>query len=200
LTENIKPFLKIARQVKEMRPILKAFTGMRISCPESLFEIAIVSLLLQNTTIKRSIQMMTNLLNRYGDLVLFDDITLRIFFSPRHMLAVSEDELRKECRLGYRAKYLPEFAKFFSECDDDGLRDLNATTLMSTIENIKGVGPYTSGIIASHALRAPNALALDVWNTKLFIQFFSLDAALTRDEVAARWNRGSVRNRISLFA
>lgn len=188
LAEEISTFLALAATVKEMRPPLHVLKGMRMSCPESLFEIAVVSLLLQNTTIQRTTQMMTKLLNRYGALVQFDNVNLRMFFSPEQMLPITENELRLECRLGYRAKYLPEFAKFFSVEDDDALRELPSETIMSNIQKIKGVGPYTAGIIASHALRDPSKLALDVWNTKLFAKIFSWEEGADARFVMEKFN------------
>ena len=167
LSEDISTFLRVSRKVPAMRAPLKAMAGMRISCPESLFEIAVISLLLQNTTIKRSIQMMGLLLDRYGTRASFDGRLLKAFFSPADLLNVPESELRAECRLGYRAKYLPRFAAFFATQDDDELRRMPPNEVMSCLQIIKGVGPYTANIVTSHALRDWNAIPLDVWNRKI---------------------------------
>lgn len=167
LREDIGSFLTQAARVPALAEPVGVLAGMRMSCPESLFEIAVISLLLQNTTIHRSTQMMRNLLTRYGKQVVFDDVTLQCFFSPEEILNVSEDELRAECRLGYRAKYLPAFAGFFSAMDDDDLREQPREHVLEALQSIKGVGPYTAGVVASHALRDPAAVGLDVWNTKL---------------------------------
>src|SRR5262249_33982846 len=47
LDEDISAFVVQAKQVPPMRETLAALAGMRQSCPENLFEIAIISLLLQ---------------------------------------------------------------------------------------------------------------------------------------------------------
>lgn len=98
-----------------MREPLQALAGMRQSCPENLFEIAIISLLLQNATVARTTQMMTNLLDHYH---------------------------------------------------------ASKAELMTEFQAIKGVGSYTAAIIASHAVRDPSALGLDVWNRKLLAKRF----------------------------
>lgn len=167
LTEDISGFLSLARKIPALRSATQNLAGMRMSCPESIFEIAVISLLLQNTTVQRSSQMMRNLLDFYGKVVNFDGVTLRCFFAPEDLLDVTEEALREKCRLGYRAKYLPAFAKFFSEVDDDELRALGRDTVLSRLQSIKGVGPYTANIVASHALRDKGVVALDVWNTKI---------------------------------
>ncbi len=139
--------------------------GMRISCPESVFEIAIISLLLQNTTIARTRQMMRSLLTSYGQIVRFDGVTLRAFFSPPDILSVDELRFRNHDRLGYRAKYLPEFARYFSTM---GLStDSSMHTLAEDLESIRGIGPYSAAVISSAALRNAGATPLDVWNVQI---------------------------------
>jgi 3-methyladenine DNA glycosylase/8-oxoguanine DNA glycosylase len=83
------------------------------------------------------------------------------------MLNVTEQELRDVCRLGYRAKYLPAFANYFGKHDPDSLMELNRESIMAELQSIKGVGPYTAGVIASHALRDTEAVGLDTWNRKI---------------------------------
>lgn len=165
LDEDLDPFLRLADGVPLMASPLKRLRGMRLSCPESLFEIAVLSLLLQNTTVARTTQMTRNLLHHYGTLVRFDVATLRAMFTPDEVANVAESDLRELDRLGYRAKFLPRFAQFFAA------RDLPTAVeeegLIPLLMNVKGVGPYTAGVIASHACRSFAALGLDVWNTRL---------------------------------
>jgi 3-methyladenine DNA glycosylase/8-oxoguanine DNA glycosylase len=170
LSENITDFLRQAKAVPATSQVVKSMLGMKMSCPESLFEISVISLLLQNTTIQRSTQMMSHLLDRYGAVVQFDTCKLRSFFSAAEMLRVGEPELREHCRLGYRAKYFPRFAEFFAAVDDDELRTMPAEKLLPQLQSIKGVGPYTANIITSHAMRDRNVIPLDVWNRKLLSQ------------------------------
>jgi 3-methyladenine DNA glycosylase/8-oxoguanine DNA glycosylase len=140
------------------------------SCPENLFEIAIISLLLQNATVARTTQMMTNLLDHYGQVAEFDGVQLKAFFTPEEVAGVEEATFRERDRLGYRAKYIGRFAEFFR--DHDVADHADKAELMAEFQTIKGVGPYTAAIIASHAVRDPAALGLDVWNRKLLAKRF----------------------------
>lgn len=167
LSEDISEFARLAAKVPATKEAARRLHGMRISCPESVFEISVLSLLLQNTTIGRSTQMMELLLNHYGAIVQAPGWSLRAFFSPDEMLGVSEADLRSICRMGYRAKYLPRFAEFFSANPEEALAEMTPAALRAAVEQIKGVGPYTSNVIASHALRDPDALPVDVWNRRL---------------------------------
>lgn len=160
----------IPKHIIEANPHVKAFfprlQGTRISCPESIFEISIVSLLLQNTNISRTTTMFKNLMERWGRIVIFDGMALYTFYSPEDLLTVTEDEL-KECRLGYRAKYIRNYAEFFSKNCENKLRKLSKDDLLALLETIKGVGTYTSSVVASSALRDTKAIPFDAWNRKI---------------------------------
>lgn len=163
-----------------VRGFFEKLKGTRISCPENIFEISIVSLLLQNTNISRTTSMFKKLVESYGCLVTFDDIVLYSFFSPEDILAVSEDELKQKCRLGYRAKYIKNYADFFSRNKEAKLRELSRESLLSLLETIKGVGPYTSNVVASHALRDTEAIPFDSWNRKILaLRLYNLDSSDT---------------------
>jgi 3-methyladenine DNA glycosylase/8-oxoguanine DNA glycosylase len=155
-----------------MREPLAALAGMRQSCPENLFEIAVIALLLQNATVARTTQMMTNLLGHYGHVAAFDGVALRAFFTPAEIAGVGEGAFRERDRLGYRAKYIGRFAEFFLAHDPDAADHAGKADLVATFQKIKGVGPYTANIIAGHAARDPSALGLDVWNRKLLAKRF----------------------------
>ncbi|MGA5266249.1 DNA-3-methyladenine glycosylase family protein [Streptomyces lydicamycinicus] len=165
LDEDLAPFTELAADVPAMRDPLHALFGMRQSCPEDHFEIAVIALLLQNTTISRTTQMTRNLLTRHGRLVHFDGITLRAWFTPAEIAAVTAEEFKERDRLGYRAKALPHFAAFFRDHHPEDLAA--ADNLVELFQQIKGVGPYTAAVMASHASRDPAVFGVDVWNRKI---------------------------------
>ncbi len=178
LNEDISGFVQQAERVPQMAEPLAGLAGMRQSCPENLFEIAIISLLLQNATVARTTQMMTNLLDHYGQVAEFDGVTLKAFFTPREIASVEEATFRERDRLGYRAKYIGRFAEFFALHDPDEVDHASKAELMDEFMTIKGVGPYTAAIIAGSAVRDPSALGLDVWNRKILAQrFLGMDDA-----------------------
>ncbi|WP_329410728.1 hypothetical protein OG563_00235 [Nocardia vinacea] len=178
LSEDISAFVAEAERVPQMAVPLSELAGMRQSCPENLFEIAIISLLLQNATVARTTQMMTNLLDHYGHLATFDGVTLKAFFTPADIAGIDEAVFRERDRLGYRAKYIGRFAEFFTNHDPDEVDHASKAELMTKFQTIKGVGPYTAAIIAGSAVRDPSALGLDVWNRKILAQrFLDLDDA-----------------------
>lgn len=172
LSEDISGFVAQAAQVPQMSGPLMTLAGMRQSCPENLFEIAIISLLLQNATIARTTQMMTNLLDHYGRVISFDTVTLKTFFTPAEITDIDEQVFKERDRLGYRAKYIGAFGAFFTDHDPDDVDHASKADLMTEFQQIKGVGPYTAAIIAGSAVRDPSALGLDVWNRRILAERF----------------------------
>jgi hypothetical protein len=109
---------------------------------------------------------------------------LRAFFSPCELADVPEQEFRERDRLGYRAKFIGRYAEFFA-ANGAELRSASGDQLVSEFQRIKGVGPYTAAVIASHASRDPSALAIDVWNRKLLAQHLMGRADAPPEEVMA---------------
>lgn len=167
LQEDIREFARCARTVPVLKRAWKRMAGMRASCPEGLFEIAVISLVLQNTTVQRSAQMINALLDLYGRVVVCDGFPLSVFFGPEDLRNAKETELREKCRLGYRAKFLNRYADFFCSRGERELMACPMQELMEELRSINGVGPYTANVIASHALRDTSAIAIDVWNRRI---------------------------------
>jgi endonuclease III len=183
LLEINKLSCKIIAKNKQIKEIIKKFIGTRISCPETLFEISVVSLLLQNTTISRTTTMFRKLIEDYGSVVKFRNIALFSFYSPDDLFEVTETKLKKNCRLGYRAKYIINYAKFFVLNHELDLRKLDKQALLEKLQTIKGVGPYTSNVVASHALRDKKIIPLDSWNRKILSETIYNTAMLDKEEL-----------------
>lgn len=191
LNENINEFYK---QAKGLGPIIASLNGMRNSCVESLYEIANISIMLQNTNIKRTESMMKNLLSKYGDLVDFGGKRLFVFYTPESIARSNERTLR-DLKIGYRATYVLDLAKFFLENKDieDEIKRMNPEEARNRLLEIKGIGPYTANLILFSYLRYPNFINFDVWNRKLLSKhlFGVEDVPLQNlaDECEKRWGR-----------
>ncbi len=62
-----------------------------------------IGIVLQNATIRRSIQMYQTLLENYGTRLAYDGRELWALWNPGDLVNVSEDDLRA-LKVGYRAK------------------------------------------------------------------------------------------------
>ncbi len=125
-------------------PIIKYWEGMRPGHPSSLYEYLIIGIVLQNATVRRSVQMFKALLENYGTGLEFDSKRLWCFWQPGRLQPISEDELRS-LKVGYRAKSIKKIDDCFfqGQVDEMQLRKLDRETQMEELLKLYGVGPAT---------------------------------------------------------
>lgn len=182
------------RHAKDLGSIITNLNGMRNSCVESLYEITNISIVLQNTNVKRTESMMRNLLLKYGDLTTFSGKSLFVFYSPESIARSSEQVLRG-LKLGYRANYILDIAKYFLKNKDleSEIEKMPPEEAKDKLLEIKGIGPYTANLILFSYLRHPGFINFDVWNRKLLSRFlFGVDNVPPQDladECEKRWGK-----------
>ena len=127
-----------------LNPILKKWRGMRPGHPSSLYEYLIIGIILQNASVRRSVQMFKALLENYGTLLDFDGKKLWCFWSPGRLQTVSVDDLRT-LKVGYRAKSIRKIDDNFSQglINEYELRGKDRDTQMVELLKLYGVGPAT---------------------------------------------------------
>ncbi|NMB57459.1 hypothetical protein GYA19_06025 [Candidatus Beckwithbacteria bacterium] len=141
---DLAPFYQKFSKDKLLSPIIKKWRGMRPGHPSSLYEYLIIGIVLQNATVRRSIQMFKALLEKYGTLLEFDGKKLYCFWAPGGLKSVSEEELRS-LKVGYRAKSIKKIDDYFAQrlIDELELRNKDRETQMKELLKLYGVGPAT---------------------------------------------------------
>jgi len=141
---ELKPFYKSFKDDTVLKPIIRRFNGMRPGHPSSLYEYLLIGIVLQNATVRRSVQMFKALLENYGTPLKYDNKELWCFFSPGSLQKVSEDELRA-LKLGYRVKSIKKIDDYFAQglMNEMELRKNDRETQMTELLKLYGVGPAT---------------------------------------------------------
>lgn len=141
---NLTGFYKAMGKDKVLGPIFKRWQGMRPGHPSSLYEYLIIGMVLQNATVRRSIQMFKALLEKYGTLLEYDGKSLWCFWEPGGLQKVSEGELRA-LKVGYRAKSIKKIDDYFVQgtVNELELRSKDRETQMKELLKLYGVGPAT---------------------------------------------------------
>ncbi len=123
-------------------PVIKKWKGMKPRAAISLYETLIVYIVLQNATVRRTVQMMENLFTRFGNKLEFDGKTLSVYWEPERMAEASEQELR-DLKLGYRAKFLKKITEQFvnKAIDEFALRKMDRKEVRAEILKLYGIGP-----------------------------------------------------------
>ena len=152
----IPAFVRKYRHDRLLGPVIRRRPGMRASSGVSLYEFLVITVMLQNTVVRRSVSMLQALFGRYGRRVAFDGRTLWAFWDPQHIAAVSEDELRR-LRLGYRAKTLKRQADHFAagQIDEAAWRALPTDELRAALDDLYGVGTQSAGYLLFEMFHRP---------------------------------------------
>src|SRR3989338_10575709 len=127
---DISEFSKKFKNDRILGPIIKKWEGMRPDAANSLYETLIIYIVLQNATVRRSVQMLENLFSKFGAKLIFDEKELSCFWNPKSISKSSEQRLRK-IKLGYRAKSIKLISNQFAnnEIDEFWLRKQNKETI-----------------------------------------------------------------------
>ena len=115
---------------------------MKPRAANSLYETLIIYIVLQNAAIRRSVQMLENLFERFGKKLEYDGKTLSAFWQPEKMAAASEQELR-DLKVGYRVKSLMKITEQFVNKEIDGvaLRKMSREEVRKEMLKLYGIGP-----------------------------------------------------------
>jgi 3-methyladenine DNA glycosylase/8-oxoguanine DNA glycosylase len=141
---DLKDFYKKFKNDKILGPIIKKWKGMRPGHPSSLYEYLIIGVVLQNASVRRSVQMFQKLLENYGKLLEYDGKKLWCFWNPGALQKVSEDDLR-DLKVGYRAKFIKKIDEQFANglINEMELRKKSREEQMEKLLRLYGVGPAT---------------------------------------------------------
>ena len=142
--QDISGFCNKFKNDKILGPVMKKWKGMKPIACSSLYEILMIFIVLQNATVRRSVQMLENLFNKFGQKVKFDNKIFSIFWEPKEMAKSTEEEL-KELKVGYRAKFFMKITKQFinKEIDEFVLRKMPREEVKKEMLKLYGIGPHS---------------------------------------------------------
>lgn len=190
--EDISEFFNEFENDKFLKPVFKRWKGMRVNCANSLYELMIISIVLQNATVKRTIQMMNNLFNAYGSKLKFDGKELFAYWNPEDLNGVDEEELRA-LKVGYRAKMIKRVSEAFArgEIDELKLRKMNTEEARQELMKLYGVGPATAQIILGGYLRRYDVFDLKgkFWEQKTLSRVMFGKKLVPADEITDEFNK-----------
>jgi 3-methyladenine DNA glycosylase/8-oxoguanine DNA glycosylase len=136
----------------------------------SLYEYLVIAIVLQNATVRRSVQMLQALFERYGTLVRFDRRTLYGFWDARTLAGAIEQELRA-LKVGYRAKSLLSISEAIAarHVDDAALRRASLEEQRVALLSLYGVGPASVGYILIDVFHAFDELShISPWEQRIY--------------------------------
>jgi DNA-3-methyladenine glycosylase II len=165
IEEDVSEFYALAKNDPLVDTLVKDLYGMRNTKQPDIFSRLILAVTLQMAPIARSNQMMTLLINNFGQSVRFDKKEVLYWPSPEKIAKASLRELREKCKVGYRAESLRSIAQALLQGFPTlrQLEEMPAEEAKVKLMELKGIGEYSADIVSSHP-----GFALDVWSAKIF--------------------------------
>jgi DNA-3-methyladenine glycosylase II len=149
---------------------LRRLRGMRPMHLGSLYEYLVIAIVLQNATVRRSVQMLQALLERYGAQLRFDGRELHGFWEPADLAAASEAELRA-LGVGYRARSLRHVSEELASgaLDEAVLRETTPERQRASLLSLYGIGPASVGYVLVDVFHAFDELQhVSPWEQRIY--------------------------------
>ncbi len=176
LNLDLTEFYKEFSEDKVLGPVIKRISGMRPGHQNSLYEYLIIGIILQNCTVRRSIQMMQTLFENYGVLLEYHGRKLWCFWEPRSLKNVTEDKLRS-LKLGYRAKFIKKIDDQFAkgEINEAKLKTQSMEEQKQKLLKLYGVGPATVWYLLFDVFHQLDFFHyISPWEQKIYSKIFSV--------------------------
>jgi N-glycosylase/DNA lyase len=174
LNEDYSEFFKLAGKSKEFSWVVKFSAGRLLRCG-SLWEDMVKMLCTTNCTWRLTQIMTENLVQKMGKSKKIKESgkTIHTFPEPGDIAKQTEEYLRSEIKMGYRAPYLLEFASAVAsgKLDLDEFEDNShsSTDIYKKIRQLKGFGDYAVSNILKLLGRFDN-MGADSWSRQKFFE------------------------------
>ncbi len=168
--QDVSEFYEKFKGDKILGPIIKKWEGMKPIAANSFYETLIIYFVLQNATVRRSVQMLENLFNRFGKKVKFNNKILSTFWEPKEMSKSTEQELR-DLKLGYRVKFFMRLTEQFMnrEINEFEFRKLDKNQVREKALELYGIGPASAEYLLFEDFYFVDALStIPPWEQKIF--------------------------------
>lgn len=182
---DISGFFEKFKNDRILSPFLQRWYGMHKSCSQNLYGSLMIGIFLQNTIVKRSVQMTKDMLEKYGIKVKFNSKEVYEFWKPEEVAVASENDLRK-LKVGYRAKIFIKLSQSFikEKIDELGLRQLPVEEAKKKLIKLYGVGPETARILLVEALHHHDVFDhVAPWQQKIYSRLFFKKKLISTDKI-----------------
>jgi len=196
LNGDVQDFIDEYKNDDLLADPIKRWGGMRPSVAYSLYGFLMVATVLQNATVKRTVQMMDVLLGKFGKKLLYAGKEVYAIWSPEDIEKVTEAELR-DLRIGYRAKNIKRISEPFAtkKVSEEQLRSIkDKQDVKKALLEIYGVGPQSVSYLLFEAFHFYDALDhLSPWEGKIVSMLLygnkTTDPRRILEEVEWRWGK-----------
>jgi 3-methyladenine DNA glycosylase/8-oxoguanine DNA glycosylase len=194
--QDLTDFYAFAMRDEILKHAVESLYGMHDTQAVALFNPVILSICLQMARLKRSEEMMDSINRKYGETIRFDKRQVVLQPTAERISRLDPKVFAKECKLGYRAKYIVGAAKMivagFPTMQE--IMEMPPERAKEKLVELPGIGDYAADIINPHA-----GFPIDAWSVDVFgLLFFGKlphdrreEIEIVKREGIRRWGKWS---------
>lgn len=140
----------------------------------------IISYVISQNNSVRNIENSLNLISqKFGEKVFFRNKEYYLFPKLEKLINISEEEFR-ECKVGFRDKYLVAIIKSINigELDIDKIYEMNSNDAINYLMSFKGIGMKVASCILLFAYQKFDVYPIDTWVKKFMLEDYGIEGEI----------------------
>ena len=140
------------------------------------FEASMAYIISANNGVPQITAALNNIATAYGKKIMFNNKDFYLFPKPIDLKGVSTDEYRN-CKVGFRDKYLKEFVDKINnnKLDLNKYYDMNTSDALDDLQKNNGIGPKVASCILLFAYQKYDVFPVDTWVKKVMKQTYGIE-------------------------
>ena len=184
--ENYEKILKDITKDKIVKKATNRYPGLRITRQDP-FQCCISFIVSSNSNIPNIRMRLQKLCRKFGKKVRFQKRDFVLFPEPKRLARATLQEL-KECKLGYRSKYVLDTSQAIAsgEVDLDELKKMKYEQAREVLLKLPGIGDKVADCVMLFSLEKLDSFPLDTWMLKILQKYYSNNICIDKKSISKK--------------
>ena len=184
--DNYEKILKDITKDKIVKKATNRYPGLRITRQDP-FQCCISFIVSSNSNIPNIRMRLQKLCRKFGKKVRFQKRDFILFPEPKRLARATLQEL-KECKLGYRSKYVLDTSQAIAsgEVDLDELKKMKYEQAREVLLKLPGIGDKVADCVMLFSLEKLDSFPLDTWMIKILQKYYSDNICIDKKSISKK--------------
>ena len=184
--DNYEKILKDITKDKIVKKATNRYPGLRITRQDP-FQCCISFIVSSNSNIPNIRMRLQKLCRKFGKKVRFQKRDFVLFPEPKRLARATLQEL-KECKLGYRSKYVLDASRAIAsgEIVLDELKKMKYEQAKELLLKLPGIGDKVADCIMLFSLEKLDSFPLDTWMLKILQKYYSDSICIDKKSISKK--------------
>ena len=182
-------YVKILKEITKDKIVKKTanhYPGLRITRKDP-FQCCISFIVSSNSNIPNIRMRLQKLCRKFGTKVRVQKRDFYLFPEPKRLARATLQEL-KECKLGYRSKYVLDTSQAIAsgEVDLDELKKMKYEQAREVLLKLPGIGDKVADCVMLFSLEKLDSFPLDTWMLKILQKYYSNNICIDKKSISKK--------------